>query len=538
MKCKRFFVIFCLAVLSLGILAFAACGSDGDAVPVDVSVSAVVLDQTAVTMSVGDQLTLKANIEPAEAADKQVQWVSSSPAVAAVSAGTVTALSAGTAVIAASAGGAVAFCTVTVEAGTLVADVSALRTALREADTGDIIRLQAGEYSLDAPLSIDVPLTLQGEAGALLVGPAGDAGKGAVLSIRADGVTVRNLTIRGAENGAKDGISLANCLQARLEGVTVENCLAGIRIENASAALAGVTTRSNEEGGVCLTAEGEAIYLSADERCSFGEVLPISAPSGAQNIAIDLPAAYHAAELNAFGEARLVWTTEQGITDGAVLVGDYASLSLAAAQALPGQAICVAGEFALEACISLTDGVTVYGTRGNRLSVSGGLTAFSMRGASLIGVCIAKTDNEDASLVRVLGDAVIEGCTFTGVYDGLADEGRTRAIEQSAGTSVSIKNSMFENLRQAAYLQGDGSVVGNEVRGTRGFVALLNTSITFAENLFEGNGADIIISSYTGVTGNLYEGQTVALSAANGGCYVINQPANEYCDDGKTLVKN
>lgn len=76
-------------------------------------VSAITLDQSAVTLSVGSSTTLRATVEPA-LANQAVEWASSNPAVATVDAnGNVTALAIGTATITATAEGKVASCTVT-----------------------------------------------------------------------------------------------------------------------------------------------------------------------------------------------------------------------------------------------------------------------------------------------------------------------------------------------------------------------------------------------------------------------------------------
>lgn len=80
-----------------------------------VPVSSVTLDQTSITMEVGDTKTLTATVLPVDASNKAVTWTSSAPGVASVDDGVVTAWRPGTVTITATAGGQTASCEVTVE---------------------------------------------------------------------------------------------------------------------------------------------------------------------------------------------------------------------------------------------------------------------------------------------------------------------------------------------------------------------------------------------------------------------------------------
>lgn len=86
--------------------------------PKTVPVSCVTLSQTAASLQVGEQVTLTATVEPGDAANKNVTWSSSDPAVATVENGVVTAQGAGSAVITVTTedGGKTAQCQVTVAA--------------------------------------------------------------------------------------------------------------------------------------------------------------------------------------------------------------------------------------------------------------------------------------------------------------------------------------------------------------------------------------------------------------------------------------
>ena len=81
-----------------------------------VAVTGVSLNQSSLSVSVGESASLKATVTPSNADEQTVTWTSSRPSVAKVSGGTVTGVAEGTATITASVGGKSATCTVTVKA--------------------------------------------------------------------------------------------------------------------------------------------------------------------------------------------------------------------------------------------------------------------------------------------------------------------------------------------------------------------------------------------------------------------------------------
>ncbi len=80
-----------------------------------VAVTEVLLDQSSVTMKVGDIFVLNATVQPENVSDKTITWSSSAPSVVKVENGKLTALAEGSATITAKCGEKSAFCTVTVQ---------------------------------------------------------------------------------------------------------------------------------------------------------------------------------------------------------------------------------------------------------------------------------------------------------------------------------------------------------------------------------------------------------------------------------------
>jgi len=88
---KKILSILTIVALAIGIMA---CNRDND-----VSVTGVSLNETAVTLIVGEHTTLVATVTPSGATNPAVTWVSNYPAIASVENGVVTAVAEGTAII-------------------------------------------------------------------------------------------------------------------------------------------------------------------------------------------------------------------------------------------------------------------------------------------------------------------------------------------------------------------------------------------------------------------------------------------------------
>lgn len=128
------------------------------------------------------------------------------------------------------------------ETRTVAPAPGALAAAVAGANPGDVLILMPGLH--EGPVSIDLPLTLEGQDGTILEGN----GTGSVVSVSSNGAVIRNLTIRGSGNdGAAidSGVKLErtatnavvenNHLTGNLHGITVhgarDSIVRGNRIE-------------------------------------------------------------------------------------------------------------------------------------------------------------------------------------------------------------------------------------------------------------------------------------------------------------------
>ena len=135
--------------------------------------------------------------------------------------------------------------------------VRTLADGLRLVATGGRVRVRAGIYR-EPTIEITRPVTLEGEPGAVLDGQA----KWQILTVRADDVTVRGLTLRGvgySEIEDKAAIRITESRRCVVEGNTIEDGFFGIylaRVEGCRVTDNVLTSRRATEAG-----SGNGIHL-------------------------------------------------------------------------------------------------------------------------------------------------------------------------------------------------------------------------------------------------------------------------------------
>ena len=108
---KKYAAVLTAFLLVFGCAGFAACAPDQP--EADIAAQSVTLDETQLTLTVGESATLTATVLPDNTTDKTVAW-SASDEIVTVSGGKVTALAEGSATVRAACGSAFAECEVTV----------------------------------------------------------------------------------------------------------------------------------------------------------------------------------------------------------------------------------------------------------------------------------------------------------------------------------------------------------------------------------------------------------------------------------------
>ncbi len=189
------------------------------------------------------------------------------------------------------------------------------------------------------------------------------------------------------------------------------------------------------------------------------------------------------------------------------------------------------GEFVLDAPLTINVPLTLRGVTGHETIktslTSGSLVLVNAAGVTIENLNFVETADETGEFQFIGGvgtSTTVKGCSFTGNYkDG--DGEIFRAIVFNKGTSgYVIDDNTFTNVRQPAYIQGEGTVTNNTVSGTRGFVVECNYENVFTGNTFTNNVEDIAIIPGTDGSCVYTVGDAITISVANHNANVDVQP--------------
>ena len=559
MKAKKFLWVLLSFVLVLSLAAFAACETDtngddnnGDNNdPSAVEVTEVSLDKTELSLEVGEEATLVATVKPDDATDKTVTWSTSDSKVASVSGGKVTAVSEGEATITAKAGDKSATCSVTVSDGLVEASVGEWTVDRTEPAAFDV-DAEAGTITITTD-----PAKANGEEG---YNYNAYQGKVASVNMPAAAEWKVETSLEVTQDMIDGEVSTSMWLEVTLADGTVVDW----SIVHFGKTVSKDSTIDSEAGWDYWNAYDEEnggwVALDEVEPAVGTHDLAIRFADGKINVFIDgtAVASYESTDgENAVTESkvnRIIFQSycfgNQEADEYTVVWGipevSYAPVTVTTAEdfvaavkaSQNGSVIILDGEITLAETLDLSGkSVTIKGTEDSKISVSGNIAVFNMQtgGSTLDGLTIEKTDKTSVDgLIKLGTDGTVKNCTITGQYE-LGDDEVVRGIVQYAGSQdITVTGNTFTALRQPAYLEGTGTVSGNTVSGTRGFVVTGNSTIVLEDNEFSDNAVDIAIIPNNQTTNN-YAGKTVSLSAENNNCFVENQLSKERCKDGETL---
>ena len=172
--------------------------------------------------------------------------------------------------------------------------------------------------------------------------------------------------------------------------------------------------------------------------------------------------------------------------------------------------------------ITVNQPVTITSVEGVTITVRNDGTTFVLsNGATLDGLSLVMSERNtvQADIVNMQDGTTVTGCKFTGQFDGGNEV--SRGIVSVSG-EITITDNTFQNLRQPAYIDdgNSGTISGNHVDGTRGWVICSNSDMEISGNTFGENVVDIAIIQNPNVTDNKYAGKTAELSQKNGNASV------------------
>lgn len=210
--------------------------------------------------------------------------------------------------------------------------------------------------------------------------------------------------------------------------------------------------------------------------------------------------------------------------------GDYATIQEAIDNANSGDMIRVNGTYVQPSgsTVVINKQVLIEGQTGAKVETSGNAVLFQVTavGVTIRNLVIQKTDKTGThNIIQVLAnDFYLNNCNISGQYV-IGDPEVSRALEIAPGiTGFNITGNTFSALRQPAYINAaTGSVINNFVAGTRGWVVVTGSNVTFTGNSWgTGNDANAVDIAFIDEGPNNYP-DIAAISQANNGAVVENQ---------------
>jgi nitrous oxidase accessory protein len=146
-----------------------------------------------------------------------------------------------------------------------------VQAAIAAEPPGGTVELLPGLHR--GPVLLDRPVTLTGQTGAVLEGP----GRGSVVTVTAEGATVRGLTLRGS-GSVVDGMDSAVMLRQTAKGAVVEdnrleNNLFGVYVHGAENAVVRSNVISGRSGGrISERGDGVSVWNAPGARVEGNDI--------------------------------------------------------------------------------------------------------------------------------------------------------------------------------------------------------------------------------------------------------------------------
>ena len=146
-----------------------------------------------------------------------------------------------------------------------------LQPWLDAAPAGGTLRLPPGTYA--GPGVIAKPLTLEGDGKVIIDG----GGQGTVLTVKADRVTVRGLTLRGSgdSHDALDGALMAEGNQLLIEGNLIEDVLFGISLHRSTGSIVRANRIRSRPVDSADRGDGVRLWYSTGNRIEENDIAQI-----------------------------------------------------------------------------------------------------------------------------------------------------------------------------------------------------------------------------------------------------------------------
>ncbi|MES2876399.1 MAG: hypothetical protein V4678_02910 [Patescibacteria group bacterium] len=290
--------------------------------------------------------------------------------------------------------------------------------------------------------------------------------------------------------------------------------------------LDGVTS-DNETTGAG-TVSNVSLPTTADNQAI--ELYFVNTGSGGANDIVTLTNITIAADTTPITEQNAVCATGcEWTTIGDAVAGEAA-----------GSTITVkSGTYPINSTVLVNKQLTITGQPGATITTSVGSHVFVTTAAGVVinGLDFQKTNKTSQNLINVQGaNTTISNNTFTGQY--VLGEGEVvRALEVSTTTGLNITGNTITAMRQPAYINDGttGSITDNSVDGTRGWVALANTNLSWSGNAFGTNAVDMAFLKPADGSNNYSCETLAAIKANNDNAVIDNQALANPCPGPSTI---
>ncbi len=217
------------------------------------------------------------------------------------------------------------------------------------------------------------------------------------------------------------------------------------------------------------------------------------------------------------------------------------ALKTAIDKASDDDVITITKSLEINETINVDKAVTITASAGVEIKVGSADTTFVLSNSAVLdGLVIVNTDateTTNANIVVLGSDTIVRNCEFRGTYTDRSNQ-VLRAMATVAGAEdFTIEKNKVYNLRQPAYVEGNGTIADNYVEGTRGWVVCANYAPTFENNTFDSNAVDIAIIANGATEDDAALTEAISeISKNNSGAYVENQVNKASAIEGKYYV--
>lgn len=441
-------------------------------------------------------------------------------------------------------------------------------------DENSTVKVAAGTYKLDSKLNITKPLTLEG-VGAVIITKGetpwtstGDGSDAMLINIvKANGVTLKNLTVTGAENimdnqtkkASGSGINVSEGAKVTLENITsTDNAACGVIVNSSTVTATDLNTSGNVWGGVNVdkkTDNNAEFNLSGNSTLS--ETNPIYSEKSAPDVTVDAKTAEGTPYVATKFGSVTVWSVSMELADKVYTIDDnqiatiYASIEEAVKVLNNGGTIYLGestddNSFTIGYDVTLPDNITIQGT-GEKASIisldyngSNGSGSNSNSGTFITGkdtkfknitfnVTKPNRTGSSATFSVYKSGFAMEDCTVN-VAEGVNDDYYifdTNALPFNAdvsitGSSFTSKAKMWTvysgDISKQKTLEGKLTFTGNTITGDFAFVL---DQITGAYDISNNNasltaddacltGLSVVGSSWSNIDyGSVISGNTL-----------------------------